>query len=406
MGRVLARTSARHRRREPGVVVRVVVAGTFDPAFKRNRSLRSSLVASGHEVVACNVEVWGSDRPTLVTSRGVRLVVRVLVAQLRLAVRFLRTARGDVVLVQYPGWFDMFVLGSLARLRSMPVVFDPFISLSDTVVSDRALVAADGAVARVLRFIDRVSLRWASRVLADTPEHALFFASLAGIDPSRVGVVWVGADDEVFRPVGLAGSRPDRVLFYGTYIPLHGIATIIEAARRLEASGVEFRLIGDGQERPAIEAELARSGPSNVELVDAVPVERLVHEITEATICLGVFGTSDKALRVVPNKVFECVAVGRPVVTADTPSVRRAFPVGSLALVPPGDPDALAEEIRRLLADPDRRAEMVTTALTHYDRTYSAARLAELLDGELRLAVASRHGGRSVRRHDAGGRRG
>ena len=84
-------------------------------------------------------------------------------------------------------------------------------------------------------------------------------------------------------------------------------------------------------------------------------------------VCLGVFGTSPKSQRVIPNKVFDALAVGRPVVTADTPAVREVLTHGEKAwLCPPGDPDALAERparacgpmpaARRRLARPGPRA--------------------------------------------------
>ena len=63
--------------------------------------------------------------------------------------------------------------------------------------------------------------------------------------------------------------------------------------------------------------------PTNIEMVGRLPLAQIPLEIASATLCLGVFGTTDKARRVVPNKVFECVAVGRPVVTGDTPAIRR-----------------------------------------------------------------------------------
>jgi glycosyltransferase involved in cell wall biosynthesis len=87
-------------------------------------------------------------------------------------------------------------------------------------------------------------------------------------------------------------------------------------------------------------------------------------------LCLGIFGTTAKAARVVPHKVFQCLAVGRAVLTADTPAIRSAFD-GEVATVPAGDAPALAIAIRELLADQDRLAALSAAGHARYERDYS-----------------------------------
>jgi len=83
-----------------------------------------------------------------------------------------------------------------------------------------------------------------------------------------------------------------------------------------------------------------------------VEYERLAEELHRASCALGIFGTSTKAARVIPNKVFQALACARPVVTADTPAARELLTDGADAiLVPPGDAQALAGAVRRLAAD-------------------------------------------------------
>jgi glycosyltransferase involved in cell wall biosynthesis len=171
------------------------------------------------------------------------------------------------------------------------------------------------------------------------------------------------------------------VLFYGRMIPLHGVETIVRAAKLLEPDGIPFHLIGEGQ--VDIQRLLAERGPTNVRWTPGVPYESLPGLVAEAALCLGVFGTSAKAARVVPHKVYEAAAMGKPIATADTPAIREAFP-DALALVPPGDPEALAEAIRGLCADPDRRARLGEAARARFEAAFStraiAAALARALD--------------------------
>ena len=83
-----------------------------------------------------------------------------------------------------------------------------------------------------------------------------------------------------------------------------------------------------------------------------VAYERLPAELHAAGCALGIFGTSAKAGRVIPNKAFQALACGTPLVTADTPGARELLADGvSALLVPPGDPEALAAALRKLAAD-------------------------------------------------------
>jgi glycosyltransferase involved in cell wall biosynthesis len=365
----------------------VIAAGTFDRAFPRNRRLFAMLDRAGFDVEVCQADVWGGERYEIPNRRKLDVLVQALLAYPRLVWRFLRVPRGDVVLVMYPGWFDMLVIGVLARVRRMPVVFDIFISLYDTVVSDRKLTSPTSLLGRACKLADVVSLRIAHRVLADTPSHADFFASLAGIPRERVGVVWLGAQDDVFGPQPSVAPVPNRVMFHGTFLGLQGLPTIIEAAKLLEDDGIPFRIIGSGQDSDAIDRLLAELRPTNVEMVGRVPVEQVPAEIAAGTVCLGIFGTSEKALRVAPNKLYECVAVGRPVITADSDAIRAAFTSDEVATVPAGDPAALAKEIRWLIGDAPAREMMAKAGHERYVRDYSDEPLSRLLASELQRAI-------------------
>jgi glycosyltransferase involved in cell wall biosynthesis len=113
-------------------------------------------------------------------------------------------------------------------------------------------------------------------------------------------------------------------------------------------------------------------------------------------VCCGIFGASEKVQRVVPNKVFECIAVGRPVVTADTPAVRRVFTEDEIALVPAGDPESLADVIRRLLADPERSEAMAQAARRHYLAAYATDSVTARLESEVRAAIQAVRPSRSA----------
>jgi glycosyltransferase involved in cell wall biosynthesis len=245
----------------------------------------------------------------------------------------------DAVLVGYPGHLD---LGAARRIaRGRPVVFNPLVSLSDTLVGDRGRFRAGSLPARVLQTIDRRAFGAADLVVADTAAQAEFFLTLGA---RRVDVCFVGAEERVFRP-GWDPADEFTALFVGKLIPLHGLDTVLAATRLVPELG--FRIVGSGQLDRLLDER-----PPNVEHVTWVEYDRLPRELHRASCALGVFGTSAKAQRVIPNKVFQALASGTPVVTADTPAARELLRDGESALlVPPDDPEALADALRRLAAD-------------------------------------------------------
>jgi glycosyltransferase involved in cell wall biosynthesis len=356
---------------------RVLFAGTFEPTFARNRVLRTLLEDQGYTVEDVQVPLWGKDRFRLVDQSKVKLALRAVRAYASLTVRLLRAGRPDVAFALYPGYFDVPLVRVFARLRKFPLVFDIFISLQDTIAGDRALRSSESLMSKFAGRVDRAACRRADLVLADTPAHASYFAELTGVPRDRFRVLWLGAQD-LFRPQPDIIPTRNLVVFHGTFIPLQGLETIVRAAKLVESEGLTVRIIGDGQERSAIEALVRELDATNVELTGLLPLEEIPRQIASASLCLGIFGTTLKAGRVVPNKLYECLAVGRPVLTGDTPAIRDAFD-GEVATVPPGDPQALANAIRSLCASPDELADLGRRGLARYERDYSQEALGRTL---------------------------
>ena len=316
--------------------MRVLLFGTYERGYPRNTVTVSSLRRAGVEVVERNVAVWNGRTNW---DAGARAAARLATAEARLLLRRPRE-RYDAVVVGYPGHADLPAARRAAR--GAPVIFDALVSLADTFVADRGRFRTGSPPARALAALDRYALRAADLVVADTEANAAFLCDMGGLPPDRVAVIPVGADERLFRP----GWEPqDPPLFVGKLIPLHGLETILEAARR--APHLRIRIAGSGQ----LEGLVAQR-PGNVVWIPWIPYGELPQALRRAAAALGVFGTSDKARRVIPNKAYQALACGVPLVTADTPAARELLVDGESALlVPPGDPDALAQALLRLTSD-------------------------------------------------------
>ncbi len=336
---------------------RIVFFGSYDQSLHpRVAVLCEGLSALGHDVSQINEPLGLStaDKVHAASSTGgaLRLLRAIVVAWIPLWRRGRKVATPDLVVVGYMGHFDV----HLAR-RVWPeavIALDHMVGLADT-ARDRGV--ANGLKYRFLDALDRAALRRADLILVDTAEE---LGQLSEDFASRAVVVPVGATHVWFEQSTPPPPPPLKVCFVGLYTPLHGSTVIGRAIARLANDPrIEFTMVGSGQDLDATIAAanqaMARVGKTveNVRWIDWVDNVDLPDLVASQHVCLGIFGTTPKAGRVVPTKVYQGLAAGNLVVTADTEVQRRAL--GDVALyVPAGDDKALAECLSRVADAPER----------------------------------------------------
>ena len=263
----------------------------------------------------------------------------------------------STIVVTFPGHHLIPLAWILTRFPRKKLIFDVFISVSDTLVSDRRKFSWWNPVAWFLYLVDFVSCHLADEILIDTKAHGQFFTRRFLLKPSRVRVVYLEARKDLFFPssnppahrsLDEGGSPNCEVFFYGSYIPLQGIEYILGAAKILESNNsIHFTLVGSGQTYPEMRKKAEELNLSNVTFKKFVPLEDLPDLIRNSDVCLGIFGIGGKTQRVIPHKVYDAVACGIPVITADTPAIHEKFTDGKeVILCRAGDSEDLAEKIR------------------------------------------------------------
>lgn len=324
--------------------MKVLYFGTYERSYPRNAQVIAALRRAGLEVDELHEPVWEGREQKW--SSGLAAAARLALGEARLLLRR-PERRFDVVVVGYPGHLDVPAARRVAR--GVPVVFNPLVSLWETLIEDRGRFRRGSPAARLLRAVDRAAMRAADLVVADTEANADFLAELAGLPRHRVASCFVGAEDRLFGP-GWQPTEPP--LFVGKLIPLHGLETILAAARLVPE--ISLTVVGTGQLDHVMEMR-----PPNVEWRRWIPYEELPHAYQRAACALGIFGTGGKSSRVIPNKAFQALACGTPLITADTPAALELLEDDANALlVPPGDPEALARALERLTVDPTLAARI------------------------------------------------
>lgn len=339
--------------------------GRFDRDYSRNRILRHIFRELGWQVA--------SFKPRLSALGDIEAVLR--------GVR-----KPYLVFVPCFRQRDLAAARRYSRRHGIPLVADPLISAYDKQVNEREKFAADSPRAQRLLNWERKLLQSADRVLADTREHARYFAETLGVARDRLHAVHVGAEQPLFSPAGTPRppGNPVEVLFFGSFISLQGPGVIVEAARALGGAAVRWHLLGDG---PLLEkCRQKAKGLENVVFEDWVAYRDLPARIARADILLGVFGNSGKAARVIPNKIFQAIACGKPVITRMSlayPSTLVESPDSGMTFVPAANPKALAKAVSQLALQGPKLVLLGAQARTSYEKYFSDAQIQRELEAAL-----------------------
>ncbi len=352
---------------------RVLWWGRFDPDYSRNRILRLAYASLGWRVV--DFHPWFSP------FGDIEALLR-------------RAPRADLVHVPCFRQRDIAAARRHARRHRLQLLIDPLISAYDKQVFEREKFPPHSTQGEHLLQQERRLFQGADIVLADTSEHARFFVETLGVAPDKVHVVYVGAEDALFAPAPIphAPNDPVEVLFYGSFIPLQGPQVIIEAARLYQGPPVSWVLLGNG---PLLDdCKKQARGLPNVTFESWLPYADLANRIRRADILLGVFGTTPKAQRVIPNKVFQALACGKPLVTCSAPTYPKkvAASEAGIIFVAAGRPGELANVIGRLAAYPAHLQQHGHASRTVYEQYFSSKHIerqlaAALLNSEMTVTA-------------------
>ena len=265
----------------------------------------------------------------------------------------------------------------------VPLVVDPLISAYQKEVFERTKWRPDSVKAGQRKKTESQLLGLADIVIADTPAHADFFSDRLDVKTHKLAVLYVSAEDNHFSPSPLPkANNCIEVLFYGSFLPLQGIETIIKAALQVQVQPIRWTLLGQGDLLSAMQ-KMAGSA-KNISFEPWLDYARLPERLARAHILLGIFGITMKAGLVIPNKMFQSMAAGRPVITMSSEAYRDTL-AGSpiIGWVPPGDPDALARLVRQWSQDIEgleQRGQSTRKLFEmHFGRDKTKAGLKEIL---------------------------
>lgn len=336
--------------------------GIYNPDYSRNRILIKGLRQNGVNVLECNSRLLGVSKYFDLAKKHWKI-----------------RKQYDVMIVGFPGFQAMIFARFLTR---KPLVFDGAVSIYEAAVVDIKKTKPRSIKALYYWLIDFMALHFADVILCGTLSHIEYAARKFFVPKGKFRRLIIGASEDIFYPVVKNGKKRDYFLvtFFGTFIPLHGIEHIVEAAKILENTNIHFVIIGGGQTKRKMLGMKKDLNLRKVTFMDALPQQSLRKEIGRADVCLGVFSTSPQAQKAIPNKIYECAAMRKAIITADTPAIWEVFTNEDLMLVKPGNAEELARAIMTLKRDMQRRRFLANNAYSKFKK-YATS---DILGKELR----------------------
>lgn len=271
-----------------------------------------------------------------------------------------RISRPDVVLASSPP-VTVGILGRLlARHYDVPYVVELRDLWPETILASSAL--RPGPTASFLARLQERCVREAEAVIVVTrgDRQHLLETNTCTIEPA---VITHGVDDWMMarRPhVRPAGKRVKSCLYIGAMGHYNRVGELVDMARRSsDAAGLRFSFVGDGTERSAIAARLRESPCPRITLSGPLSRRSAFDAMMDADVCLLASGTHDQYRSWLPNKGFEYLASGTPVVASAQGELADLLRQAGSTVVPPGNPSALTAALQESVSMSS--AERVTT---------------------------------------------
>jgi glycosyltransferase involved in cell wall biosynthesis len=305
----------------------------------------------------------------------------------------LQVRQVDLVWGTSPPIFQGVTAWLVARLKCIPFLFEvrdlwPEFAIAVGVLTNRTII-------RMSLWLEGFLYRHADRVVINSPG---FEAHVRRAGARQVELVPNGADPSMFDPAdqGLAFRRQHDlegkfvVMYAGAHGMSNDLGVLLEAARMLaDDAHIQVVLLGDGKEKSNLQAQADAMHLGNVSFVASVPKQEMAAAIASADACVAILKPVEAYKTTYPNKVFDYMCAGRPVILAIDGVIREVVAAADCGIfIPPGEAQSLAQAVRTLVADPFHSREMGLNGRhfveTHFNRPQLAEKLALLMEGMLK----------------------
>jgi glycosyltransferase involved in cell wall biosynthesis len=302
----------------------------------------------------------------------------------------------DLVWGTSPPIFQAGTAWLLARLKKAPLLLEvrdlwPSFAIAVGVLKNPLLI-------KMSLWLERFLYRHADRVMVNSPGYVAHVTQYTG---RPVELIPNGADPEMFDPAdrGTAFRSANHqenkfvILYAGAHGMSNDLGVVLDAAGILQvepaASKVTIIFLGDGKEKTALQKQAAEMHLTNVLFLPPVTKAGMPAALAGADACLAILKPIEEYKTTYPNKVFDYMAAGRPVILAIDGAIRAVVEAAGCGIfAQPGDASALAQAVQELAAHPGRSRRMGLAGRRYLEEHFSRSALAEKLAGLMEEMVA------------------
>lgn len=295
----------------------------------------------------------------------------------------LKVKEVDLVWGTSPPIFQGITAWGLARIKRVPFLLEirdlwPLFAVGVGVLKNPILIGAS-------EWLERTLYHRAEAVMINSPG---FFDHVRSRGARRVELIPNGSDPAMFDPRkdGAAFRSEHRLTgkFVVLYAGAHGISNdlevVLDSAALISEARIQIVLLGDGKEKRNLQDRAKELGLTNLIFLPPIPKSMIPEALAAADACLAILKPLPEYKTTYPNKVFDYMAAGRPVILAIDGVIRGVIDdAGCGIFVEPGDQASLAKAIDQLAVDPARGRKMGLAGREYLENHFSRAKIGKRL---------------------------
>ncbi len=363
--------------------------GSYDRNFTSNKIIYNGLVENNVEVVVVNAHTPVTRLDSVKDATFFHLVRRTL-RKYKIVTEIFKNIKGirnsDVIYVGYPGHVDVLPAFLLAKIFGKKLVFNPLIIISTGLVEEQGIVKKDSLFARVVKFGETLIYKSCDQILADTPFQKDYLEKEFGLNPDKIKVLPIGSDNKIYPySPKIIDDGYFNVVYYGLFSPIHGVESLIKSAKILENDKkIRYIFIGKGNTYEK-DSKLAKDLKlKNVIFYPDMTEVDALDTLRTADVFIGFLAVHPVVQRVVPNKVYQGLALGKTVITAESPAIESMLTNNKeVILVKAADPESIAESVLNLKNNPNMNKEIALYGHKVFMNNFTPKSIGKALKGYL-----------------------